>query len=508
MTRSQGELLRAVALAALVSVVSTSSARGAYSGRVFAWIPAPDGEALFRAPVAGATISIEGFPALATDESGRFAIGKGAGTRRIEAFLSGPGIALHSAAGTEFRIRAAIAPGLPLAMEFPREWASASAAFIHAEEARRRFSALDLDPPVIEPPLPIRIIVDRPGPCEMGYDPSTGDIFFPAPDPSCPLPAERTIVFHEVAHAFLAEIYGILEPLDLQEGLADAAATLAAGVPWIGRGVYGPGTRLREVETDAVHPVPGNAYDRGLALAGALWDLRSRLIHQGARDGDGLALRLWYAAARSLPRTLGPEVARALLDADESLGGGNGRVIREALSAHGLVDTPLPAPAARDLRAALEGRVVHLAWQGDPDRTGSIRIERDGREIAVLDAGARAYADPGVRAGPHTYLVGEAGRDADPHAVVWVAVRTFRRGDANDDGAIDAKDAIRTLGMLFRREEIACLDAADVDDDGLVRINDPVALLLALFGEADLPPPPFAAYGEDPTADGLGCGPP
>ncbi|MBN1417143.1 MAG: hypothetical protein JXP34_00090 [Planctomycetes bacterium] len=496
-----------IPLVAAIALAASGPARGAYSGWVRAWIPSPEGGALVRVPVAGATVSIEGLEPVVADEGGRFTAAGGTGRREVEALLSGPGIAVRSEEGNEFRIRTAIDPGVPAVIEFPQGWAQPASAFVHAETMRRRLAGLDVDPPVTQPPLPIPIVVDRPVPCEMGYDPTTGRIFCPAPDPTCPHPVERTIVYHEVSHAFLAEIYGFLEPLDLQEGLADAAAVLAAGSPWIGRGIHGPGTLLREVETDAIHPVPGNAYDRGLALAGALWDLRTRLIHGGERDPD-LALRLWYEAARPLPRSLEPDWGRSLLEADARIGGGNAAAIREVLSTHGLLDPPVGAPVARDLRARVEGRSVHLAWEGDPGRSGRIRVERDGAPIAILEGGERAFSDPAVPAGSHTYLVGDAEGGADPPAAVWVGVRTFRRGDANDDGAIDAGDGIRILGALFRGDSVACADAADVDDDGRLRINDPVALLLAIYGEAAPPPPPFAAWGDDPTDDGLDCGPP
>ena len=40
--------------------------------------------------------------------------------------------------------------------------------------------------------------------------------------------------------------------------------------------------------------------------------------------------------------------------------------------------------------------------------------------------------------------------------------RRFRRGDSNDDGAVDVSDAITTLGVLFLGDgEITCRDAAE-----------------------------------------------
>ena len=113
-------------------------------------------------------------------------------------------------------------------------------------------------------------------------------------------------------HAYMAEVFGLLEPRDLQEGLADAGAGLLLGSPWIGRGLRGPDTFLRHLEEDVVHPVAGNAQERGLALAAAFWDLRTQLIGERGPDGARIALALWYESARGLPSSLGPAAARAV----------------------------------------------------------------------------------------------------------------------------------------------------------------------------------------------------
>lgn len=82
----------------------------------------------------------------------------------------------------------------------------------------------------------------------------------------------------------------------------------------------------------------------------------------------------------------------------------------------------------------------------------------------------------------------------------------FRRGDCNDDGAIDITDAIFTLNYLFAGGAApTCLDAADANDDGAVDITDPIAELMHLFIGAGNLPGSFGNCGVDPTADGLGC---
>ena len=50
-----------------------------------------------------------------------------------------------------------------------------------------------------------------------------------------------------------------------------------------------------------------------------------------------------------------------------------------------------------------------------------------------------------------------------------------------------------------------CEDAADVNDDGVVDLSDPVRLLGHLFLGSERPPDPFGNCGGDPTVDELDC---
>jgi len=86
-----------------------------------------------------------------------------------------------------------------------------------------------------------------------------------------------------------------------------------------------------------------------------------------------------------------------------------------------------------------------------------------------------------------------------------VTAARFRRGDANGDGSTDLADGLAVLFHLFEGTSIPCGDAADADDDGSLRITDAVRVLAHLFTGGQAPPAPYAACGEDPTGDGLGC---
>ncbi len=82
----------------------------------------------------------------------------------------------------------------------------------------------------------------------------------------------------------------------------------------------------------------------------------------------------------------------------------------------------------------------------------------------------------------------------------------FKRGDSNQDAAIDISDSVYTLGILFLGlPSFNCTDAEDTNDDGSVDISDAVALLNFLFTGGAAPPAPFPGCGPDPTADGNGC---
>jgi hypothetical protein len=86
------------------------------------------------------------------------------------------------------------------------------------------------------------------------------------------------------------------------------------------------------------------------------------------------------------------------------------------------------------------------------------------------------------------------------------AVRTFLRGDSNQNGGLEISDAVFTLRHLFQGGPApSCPDAADANDDGRLDVTDPVRSLNYLFRGASPLPPPFPLVGDDPSADGLGC---
>jgi hypothetical protein len=83
--------------------------------------------------------------------------------------------------------------------------------------------------------------------------------------------------------------------------------------------------------------------------------------------------------------------------------------------------------------------------------------------------------------------------------------RLFIRGDATGDGRVNMSDAITVLLHVFRGQSLPCRDAADVDDDGSLQINDALAILQYLFLLGQAPEMPFPAPGFDPSEDDLDC---
>ena len=70
---------------------------------------------------------------------------------------------------------------------------------------------------------------------------------------------------------------------------------------------------------------------------------------------------------------------------------------------------------------------------------------------------------------------------------------------------MNISDAISVLLHLFRGESLRCRDAADVNDDGLLQIDDVLAILEYVFLGGQAPQPPFPKAGRDPSEDDLDC---
>jgi hypothetical protein len=82
----------------------------------------------------------------------------------------------------------------------------------------------------------------------------------------------------------------------------------------------------------------------------------------------------------------------------------------------------------------------------------------------------------------------------------------FRRGDCNQDTALNIADAVLVLSFLFSSgAPPSCRDACDGNDDGALDIADPIYLLAWLFAGGPAPAAPHPDCGIDGTSDALDC---
>ncbi|MEM7230619.1 MAG: dockerin type I domain-containing protein [Planctomycetota bacterium] len=128
-------------------------------------------------------------------------------------------------------------------------------------------------------------------------------------------------------------------------------------------------------------------------------------------------------------------------------------------------------------------------WSSGATPEFTVPTSSNNVEIGVIARDSRARG---------SYLI-------DDIRVITVERTRFQRGDANQDRNIDLSDALTILSNLFLGgAHPACRDAADVDDDGIVNISDPIILLRTLFDNADVFDP-LAGCVEDRTEDSLSC---
>jgi len=85
--------------------------------------------------------------------------------------------------------------------------------------------------------------------------------------------------------------------------------------------------------------------------------------------------------------------------------------------------------------------------------------------------------------------------------------KTFRRGDANDDGVVNVLDALFVRDWQFAGGTVpSCLDAADANGNRRTDLGDPVFVLSYVFACGTPPPAPGPlTCGAAPEGDGPGC---
>jgi len=173
-------------------------------------------------------------------------------------------------------------------------------------------------------------------------------------------------------------------------------------------------------------------------------------------------------------------------------------------------DMPLP------LAISYSAIDAELPWPGDGNIAGDPLFAGAAPRNGEIDEYRLDEGSPCIDAGSSADTVGSdlsgnprrCGRRADIGALERCdsTTQSFRRGEVNGDGRHDISDAVALLEYLFRgTAEVACRDAADVDDSGTLGLADAIALLDFLFRSGRPPHPPFDECGPDASDDTLDC---
>jgi hypothetical protein len=164
-------------------------------------------------------------------------------------------------------------------------------------------------------------------------------------------------------------------------------------------------------------------------------------------------------------------------------------------------DARLTLPTAADFGVM----ALRVRAQGEGPNSGTLAFSNEvgkppvdvvvvwnSRSFEPYDATANICIQPGVRARALISF-------GQPEA-------RFLRGDANSDGRLTIADAIFALQYIFSHESApSCVDATDVNDNGMIGIDDPITLLFRLFGTSLTPSAPFGLCEVDRSDDALDC---
>jgi len=154
------------------------------------------------------------------------------------------------------------------------------------------------------------------GSCNAFYDPNNASVNFYRAGGGCPnMATMQDVVFHEYGHGVNEHVYYMAgEPNGmmngaLHEGMADVQAAMIQDSPDVGKGFFGPGTVLRQLNNTKRWPQDANAdpHLAGLIIGGAFWNLRQsaglavaqQLSHfakygKPDDDNDGVAMHEFF----------------------------------------------------------------------------------------------------------------------------------------------------------------------------------------------------------------------
>ena len=161
------------------------------------------------------------------------------------------------------------------------------------------------------------------------------------------------------------------------------------------------------------------------------------------------------------------------------------------------------------------GVVAHLQFSVSPDLTPGTRFRIDFADIPAARGSPPIRNELSRNGARHVFGVCSLG------VSVVSEEELFVRGDANRDWLVNMSDVVSILSSLFAGRPAAedgearvqtvfpCPDAADLDDDGSIQLNDAMYLALYLFQGGPAPLSPYPQPGRDslvPEADPIDCG--
>ena len=224
-----------------------------------------------------------------TDSLGKFAREITSPTS-LTASLSGPWVNVDRQDGTNASISMTVNPGdsVNILWDDGNAHPAERDAFYHTNIVHNFITTLDTQFTNINYSMPCAVNINNT--CNAFWD-GTGINFYRAGG-GCPNTAQMPdVVYHEYGHGINDKLYeqlgsgsGMINGAT-HEGLADVIAALIMDDSRVGRGFFGVGTVLRNLNNTNRYPdnLNGESHNDGLIIGGAFWDLRQVTSLETAR---------------------------------------------------------------------------------------------------------------------------------------------------------------------------------------------------------------------------------
>lgn len=298
-------------------------------------------------PASRASILVDGV-AVDTDENGLLTW-PGTSSVTARANVIGPLVRVNNDQGDEVTMEALLPPGGT--MVFDRRDDEIQDAqittFVASNTAKKKVRSFAPGMRYLNEQLRANVNMD--GECNA-YSDGTTINFFTSSRRCANTGRLADVVYHEFGHAVHANavIRGVGDfDRALSEGAADFLAAIITGDPGMGRGFFYSNRSLRHIDPsdgEARWPddIDNDVHVTGLIFAGAMWDLREKLIQTlGEEAGNEKIEALYYEAIRrstDIPSSYAEVLAADDDDGDLSNGTPNFCEINDAFAAHGLAD--------------------------------------------------------------------------------------------------------------------------------------------------------------------------